>query len=82
MIGLKADEGGASFWVGILNILRLRKHSTKSKSNLLQYFTKMEGIDIFFLEAEQGDFLIRESLKEMLLQLQQISVGKFLASCH
>ena len=57
MIGLKADEGGASFWVGILNILRLRKHSTKSKSNLLQYFTKMEGIDIFFLEAEQGDFL-------------------------
>lgn len=57
MIGLKADEGGVSFWTGLLNCLRSGKTTTKSNSELLKFAVKVEELSIFFLDPELRAFL-------------------------
>jgi hypothetical protein len=69
MIGLKADEGGFSFWTGLLNSLRLRKDVTKSNSKLLKFAVKLEGFDLFFLDPELGFFLNQRIIEGNAVEL-------------
>ena len=63
LVGLTENEGGISFWNGLMNALRLRKRKSKSKCALIQYFLNLKDengafvVDEFFLDNDLGRFL-------------------------